>query len=345
MNTKLQVKQLSKQFGNVHALRDITIDVKEGDMLAVLGESGCGKTTLLRSIAGFEDPDHGEIKIDGEVVFDAKTNVAPDKRKIGYVPQEGMLFPHLTVKQNIAFGLTRKERKSNRVQEMLALVNMQGYENRMPNELSGGQQQRIALARAIAPNPKLVLLDEPFSTLDAGLRTTLRAEVKRMLKRVNATSIFVTHDQEEALSMADSTMILVEGRNIQEGTPTMIYYYPNCKKIADFVGDAVYLDGQIEGDHFKGSMGHLEINEVSQSEGSEAKVMIRPEQLEISNDDTGIEATVQDTDFFGHDSLVYLDIKGIGRVKTRILGACQYEVGDKVNVKINGKAQVIETTV
>ncbi|MCY1593258.1 ABC transporter ATP-binding protein [Staphylococcus pettenkoferi] len=345
MNTKLQVKQLSKQFGNVHALRDITIDVKEGDMLAVLGESGCGKTTLLRSIAGFEDPDHGEIKIDGEVVFDAKTNVAPDKRKIGYVPQEGMLFPHLTVKQNIAFGLTRKERKSNRVQEMLALVNMQGYENRMPNELSGGQQQRIALARAIAPNPKLVLLDEPFSALDAGLRTTLRAEVKRMLKRVNATSIFVTHDQEEALSMADSTMILVEGRNIQEGTPTMIYYYPNCKKIADFVGDVVYLDGQIEGDYFKGSMGHLEINEVSQSEGSEAKVMIRPEQLEISNDDTGIEATVQDTDFFGHDSLVYLDIKGIGRVKTRILGACQYEVEDKVNVKINGKAQVIETTV
>ena len=150
MNTKLQVKQLSKQFGNVHALRDITVDVKEGDMLAVLGESGCGKTTLLRSIAGFEDPDHGEIKIDGEVVFDAKTNVAPDKRKIGYVPQEGMLFPHLTVKQNIAFGLTRKERKSNRVQEMLALVNMQGYENRMPNELSGGQQQRIALARALA---------------------------------------------------------------------------------------------------------------------------------------------------------------------------------------------------
>lgn len=345
MNTKLQVKQLSKQFGNVHALRDITVDVKEGDMLAVLGESGCGKTTLLRSIAGFEDPDHGEIKIDGEVVFDAKTNVAPDKRKIGYVPQEGMLFPHLTVKQNIAFGLTRKERKSNRVQEMLALVNMQGYENRMPNELSGGQQQRIALARALAPNPKLVLLDEPFSALDAGLRTTLRAEVKRMLKRVNATSIFVTHDQEEALSMADSTMILVEGRNIQEGTPTTIYYYPNCKKIADFVDDAVYLDGYIEGDHFKGSMGHLEINEVSQSEGSEAKVMIRPEQLEISDDDTGIEATVQDTDFFGHDSLVYLDIKGIGRVKTRILGACQYEVEDKVHVKINGKAQVIETTV
>lgn len=345
MNTKLQVKQLSKQFGNVHALRDITVDVKEGDMLAVLGESGCGKTTLLRSIAGFEDPDHGEIKIDGEVVFDAKTNVAPDKRKIGYVPQEGMLFPHLTVKQNIAFGLTRKERKSNRVQEMLALVNMQGYENRMPNELSGGQQQRIVLARALAPNPKLVLLDEPFSALDAGLRTTLRAEVKRMLKRVNATSIFVTHDQEEALSMADSTMILVEGRNIQEGTPTTIYYYPNCKKIADFVGDAVYLDGYIEGDHFKGSMGHLEINEVSQSEGSEAKVMIRPEQLEISDDDTGIEATVQDTDFFGHDSLVYLDIKGIGRVKTRILGACQYEVEDKVHVKINGKAQVIETTV
>ena len=141
-----------------------------------------------------------------------------------------MLFPHLTVKQNITFGLTRKERKSNRVQEMLALVNMQGYENRMPNELSGGQQQRIALARALAPNPKLVLLDEPFSALDAGLRTTLRAEVKRMLKRVNATSIFVTHDQEEALSMADSTMILVEGRNIQEGTPTTIYYYPNCKR-------------------------------------------------------------------------------------------------------------------
>ena len=176
MNTKLQVKQLSKQFGNVHALRDITIDVKEGDMLAVLGESGCGKTTLLRSIAGFEDPDHGEIKIDGEVVFDAKTNVAPDKRKIGYVPQEGMLFPHLTVKQNIAFGLTRKERKSNRVQEMLALVNMQGYENRMPNELSGGQQQRIALARAIAPNPKLVLLDEPFSACRFENDVTCRSE-------------------------------------------------------------------------------------------------------------------------------------------------------------------------
>src|SRR5699024_8576528 len=246
---KLVVNNLSKRFANVQALDNVSVELEEGKILAVLGPSGCGKTTLLRSIAGFETPDYGSIQVDNRVLFDRRTNIKPELRKIGYVPQHGVLFPHLSVANNIAFGLhsttlSTAERRL-RVAEMLELVGMPGLERRMPHELSGGQQQRIALARALAPSRSLVLLDEPFSALDAGLRQTLREEVKSTLASINATAIIVTHDQEEALSMADSVAVMREGQCVQVADPVTIYQHPTDIKVAKFVGEATLIPADL----------------------------------------------------------------------------------------------------
>src|SRR5699024_441348 len=214
-----------------------------------LGPSGCGKTTLLRVIAGFETPDEGSVQVDKKVLFDGRTNIKPEQRKIGYVPQHGVLFPHLNVAKNISFGLhataLSRAEKRMRVAEMLELVGMPGLEERMPHELSGGQQQRIALARALAPSPSLVLLDEPFSALDAGLRQTLREEVKSTLASINATAIIVTHDQEEALSMAGSVAVMREGQYVQVTDPVTIYQHPTDIKVAKLVGEETLIPADL----------------------------------------------------------------------------------------------------
>lgn len=246
---KLVVQGLNKSFGMVQALKDVNLELEAGKMLAVLGPSGCGKTTLLRSIAGFETPNSGKIFVDERCLFDGRKGVKPEQRKIGYVPQHGVLFPHLSVEKNIAFGLhsmgLSRAKKSQRVQEMLELVGMPGLSQRMPHELSGGQQQRIALARALAPSPSLVLLDEPFSALDAGLRQSLREEVRLMLAQIDATAIIVTHDQEEALSMADSVAVMRQGACIQVASPTDIYQYPADVEVAQFVGEATLIPASL----------------------------------------------------------------------------------------------------
>lgn len=342
---KLHIRDLSKTFQNVHALNNIQVDLTEGHMLSVLGPSGCGKTTLLRSIAGFETPDTGVIEIDGERVFDSSTNKKAEKRRIGYVPQEGVLFPHLSVAQNISFGLSRKERRSYRVDEMLELVGMSGLGKRMPHELSGGQQQRIALARALAPAPSLVLLDEPFSALDAGLRATLREDVKTTLKQIGATSILVTHDQEEALSMADYVAVMRQGTCVQTADPISLYKYPKDINVAKFVGDATVMKAEVFNGNIRSLFGNLPVASGCPTDCELATIMIRPEQFIIGHPDGQIGGHVVKTTFYGHDALVQLKLDhafGGDEVQIRVMGSPEFSPGEYVGLQINGEVMAYE---
>lgn len=336
----LEITSLSKSFSGIQALKEVSIEVATGEMLAVLGPSGCGKTTLLRSIAGFETADSGQIMLGGKIVFGDGIDLKPEKRKIGYVAQEGALFPHLTVEQNIAFGLSRKEKGNGRIAEMLELVGMPGYENRMPQELSGGQQQRIALARALAPSPTLVLLDEPFSALDAGLRASLREDVKKALKATGATAVLVTHDQEEAFSMADVIAVMREGKCIQTSDPVSLYKYPADLDVATFVGDATILQAKVCGGYVHCPLGELAAMKCCTRECENASVMIRPEQFIIGDATDNIRGEVVRTTFYGHDSIVHLRLDpefGGNEIQIRIMGTHKYESGERVGLKIDGE--------
>ena len=219
----LTVVGVAKAFGSTPVLTDVTLSVPSGGFAAVLGPSGSGKTTLLRLLAGFDAPDRGRIALDGETLDDEQHRVPAHRRRIGYVPQEGLLFPHLTVAENVGFGLPRRSRGGSRVTDLLELIGLGGLGHRRPHELSGGQQQRVAVARALAPEPRLILLDEPFAALDASLRDSLRAEIKQLLASLGTTVVLVTHDQEEALSLADIVAILSDGRIVQHASPRAIY--------------------------------------------------------------------------------------------------------------------------
>lgn len=343
----LRIKQLSKTFKNVQALQDITLELEEGQMLAVLGPSGCGKTTLLRSIAGFETPDAGTIEIGEQLVFSDSLNLKPEKRRIGYVPQEGVLFPHMTVAGNIGFSLSRKERRGDRVEEMLELVGMSGLGDRMPDQLSGGQQQRVALARALAPAPSLVLLDEPFSALDAGLRTKLREDIKSMLKAIGATAILVTHDQEEALSMADVVAVMRFGQCVQTADPVSLYKYPTDIQVAKFVGDATIIKAQIFEGNIRSLFGNLPVAHGCPTDCELASVMIRPEQFIIGKPNGQIGGCVQKTVFYGHDVLVHLKLDdqfGGEEVRIRVMGSPYFEPGEYVGLQIDGEVMAYEHT-
>ncbi|MBC8075555.1 MAG: ABC transporter ATP-binding protein, partial [Chloroflexales bacterium] len=230
-----------KQYGAVRAVVDVDLTLASGQLLALLGPSGCGKTTLLRLLAGFEPPDTGTISIGGRQVAGPNGLVPPEQRRVGMVFQDYALFPHLSLKENIAYGLPRSNGRDARVAELLALVGLESLGTRSPHQLSGGQQQRAALARALAPGPAVMLLDEPFSNLDASLRRTVRSEVRRILQAAGATVLFVTHDQEEALSLADQVAVMLEGRILQVGRPATIYERPTTREVAAFVGAANFL--------------------------------------------------------------------------------------------------------
>ena len=239
---------LSKRFGDIVAVDGIDLDLPAGQTLAVIGPSGCGKTTLLRLVAGLETPDGGTVEAEGTLLSGPRRFVAPEQRKVGIVFQEFALFPHLDVAANVAYGVVaRGTDRRRRVAEMLELVGLQGMEGRLPHQLSGGEQQRVALARALAPQPRVLLMDEPFSNLDTDRRVRVRREIKEILRRANATVMFVTHDQEEALFMGDRVAIMRDGRLEQIGTPEDVYHRPATTFVGRFVGAADFLPARVEG--------------------------------------------------------------------------------------------------
>ena len=306
---QLDIDRLSKFIGSVEVLKGIGFHVDAGELVAILGASGSGKTTLLRLIAGFEKLDGGEIRLGHELLASPAVSKPAERRGIGYVAQEGALFPHLCVADNITFGLSRVERRARfRVAELLAMVGLpEHYAGRAPQNLSGGEQQRVALARALAPSPRLLLLDEPFSALDAGLRVETREAVARAIKAAGATAILVTHDQEEALSMGSRVGVLQHGKLAQMSTPEELYHRPVSPYVADFVGDAVFVSGIAENGLVHCALGALRL--VAALNGP-VNVMIRPEQIGLSTEaQSGVPAVLKRVAFFGRDAVVTLGLK------------------------------------
>jgi len=320
--TSVTVRAVTKAFGSCEVLRGIDLVVPQESVTAILGPSGCGKTTLLRLIAGFEVPDSGEILLGGQVVCGDGRFVAAQRRRVGYVPQEGALFPHLDVADNITFGLTGRQRRSgHRVEELLELVGLDPcVRRRFPHQLSGGQQQRVALARALAPGPSLILLDEPFSSLDAGLREGTGRAVVEALKATATTAVLVTHDQSEALSLADQVAVMRDGILAQVGTPYEVYRAPADLGVAEFVGAAVVVDADVVDGGASSDLGPLFV--MAGSERGPARLLVRPEQIELGGSSRpGVEARVVDVSYFGHDAAVRLQVLASGRMVTaRVLG-------------------------
>jgi len=340
--TELRIEGLTKSYGPQapHVLDGLDLTVPGGALAAVLGPSGCGKTTLLRVVAGFLRADAGTVTVDGRVLTGPGVQLPPERRRIGIVPQEGALFPHLSVARNVAFGLTGHDRtaRRHRTEEMLDLVGLSGYGDRMPHELSGGQQQRIALARALAPRPALVLLDEPFNALDSALRAGVRADVRAALRLSGATALLVTHDQQEALSVADLVAVVRDGRVAQCDTPQEVYRRPADPWVAGFVGDAVLLPATAHpGGTADTALGAVPLTE-SAGPGT-GTVLLRPEQLELTEPATAVaHGTVTDVRFYGHDAMVTVTVDGLtDPVDIRAAGPVAVQPGERTGIRVNGE--------
>ena len=335
--SSLEISHLKVSLGNRLILDDLSFSLAEGQIAALLGPSGCGKTTLLRSIAGLIQPSDGTIRFGKQLVSLSSLVMPSHKRKIGYVPQEGALFPHLSVADNIAFGLDRsvftKDQIRQTTKEMLNLIGLNGFENRMPNQLSGGQQTRVALARALAIKPAIVLLDEPFSALDAALRGDLRADVCDLLRKSNATAILVTHDREEALVSADVVALMRDGQIIQQGSPEAVYSTPISPAMAVSTGDALVLDASKMAD---GSTSYL-FNQSTGTAIASGHIVIRPEEIKIERNisATSPKGRISKIDYYGHDAMVSIDIAG-NSLKVRIPGPFDYTVGEEVSLQHAG---------
>jgi iron(III) transport system ATP-binding protein len=342
VNDALVLNGIGHRFGDRVVLHDVDLAVPSGSITAIIGPSGEGKTTLLRIISGFETPHVGTVTIGGRLVSAAGRIVVPaEERGVSLVPQEGSLFPHLSVAGNVAFGLRHRRSPASRrrVAEVLDMVGLGGFEKRRPQELSGGMQQRVALARALAPNPQVVLLDEPFAALDLGLREQVRDETVRALRAVGATVVWVTHDQQEALATADRVAVLLGGTINQVDEPTTIYRKPVSRTVAEFVGDVVVVHGVVEpsGDAITCAFGErLPLD--ARADAGEAHVIIRPEQLEIVERGVAAsrEAVVVGTKFFGHDGIVEVRLDTGDEAMVRVQADHLPNVDDVVAVRVNG---------
>jgi iron(III) transport system ATP-binding protein len=340
----LHIEGLCKSFRDFTVLDGVDLDVAAGSLVAVLGASGSGKTTLLRLIAGFERMDRGRIVIGGQVVADSGLHVAPERRGVGYVMQEGALFPHLSVAENILFGVVPKARRgAGRVAELLDLVGLpQRYAQWQPHRLSGGEQQRAALARALAPEPKLVLLDEPFSALDAALRGDTRRAVAEALRAVGATGILVTHDQSEALSMGSKAAVLRRGRLVQVASPVELYRHPVDAELARFIGDAVLVPGTAAGSVARCGLGALAIG-AGPSEGP-VEVMVRPEQIRLLPPETAgcVHGRVLGVTFYGHDAVAEIALAGVAdmTISARLFSRDLPQPGEAVGIAVQGAVVV-----
>ena len=347
----IDVRAVSKRFGDLEVLRDVDLGVEPGRIVALLGSSGCGKTTLLRTIAGLERPDAGEVRVGDRLLSAAArdVHVPPEKRRVGMVFQDWALFPHLTVAQNVGYGLPRSERRGPRVAAALHMVGLDGLGDRQPATLSGGQQQRVALARALAPQPGVLLLDEPFSNLDSTLRVQVRTEVHQLLADLGVTTVFVTHDQEEAFVLGDEVAVMQAGRIVQQARPAELYARPATPWVATFVGDANLVAGDGRGDHAVTAVGDVALD-VSRTGGSAlgpVEVVLRAEQLRLdplgAADDggRGVPATVQLTEYYGHDTVYLVRPDGAQPVRARAAATPRFGRGDRVLVTYEGPPAVV----
>jgi iron(III) transport system ATP-binding protein len=328
----LECRALSKRYGQVQALEEVDLTLPRGQVLALLGPSGCGKTTALRLITGFDSPDSGTITISGQRVFQPGRSVPPEKRKVGMVFQEGALFPHLTVEQNVAYGLPRRADRKERVHEVLGLVGLENLCHRMPHELSGGQQQRVSLARALAPQPEILLLDEPFSNLDPGLRDQVRRDVREILRASNATAIFVTHDQEEALFIGDAIAMMRQGRIEQVDSPENIFHQPATRFVAEFIGTVDFLPAWRDQDRLATEVGSAIWPDTCPSE-AELEVMVRPDCLDCHPSDQG-QGAICSREFRGAFYLYRVSLPSGHTVRCLLSHTHEYPVGAKVVVEL-----------
>ncbi|MEL6616327.1 MAG: ABC transporter ATP-binding protein [Bacteroidota bacterium] len=341
----LDVHCLTKTFadGALPVVNGLSFEVEDGELLAILGPSGCGKTTALRMIAGFVAPDRGRISLDGRVLADETASVAPEKRDIGFVFQDHALFPHLSVAQNVGFGLRGWSRsdKAARVKEIIGRVGLSGLEDRAPHALSGGQQQRVALARALAPRPRLLLLDEPFSSLDALLRHDMRRALREILHTEGTTAILVTHDQEEALQTADRVAVMQAGRIDQIGTPEAIYATPRTLFVAQFLGQTNLTLAEASGDRAETPFGTLRLHR--EAEGM-VLVALRPEHVAIAPEASGEgrEGVIVERAYKGHDVTYRVQLPPTGIDCLVHSPEAGFAVGDRVRVRATEAAVVLE---
>jgi iron(III) transport system ATP-binding protein len=353
--SSLLITELWKGYAAQPVLKGVDLDVPAGSLTAVLGLSGCGKTTLLRVIAGFERAQSGRVALGARTLDDGHTYVPPERRGIGYVPQEGALFPHLTVRGNVGFGLTREERRGGAVEALLEMVGLAALAERYPHQLSGGEQQRVALARALARKPEVLLLDEPFSSLDASLRTRVREEVHTLLRAQGVTTVLVTHDQEEALSLADSVAVLREGAIVQRGTPDQLYTRPADVELARFLGAVNVIDADFERGVARTLLGRLTLRDDtnggarSASQTGSGTVMVRPEQLEVrargeQASSEGLAGEVQQCRYYGHDALLHIRLDAPGSEQVllaRVQGEQALPAGTPVVLAAHGPVTAV----
>ena len=328
-NLIIRARSVTKSYGSEVVLSDFNLDVWNGSIVGILGISGSGKTTALRLLAGFDKPDTGIIEMRNRVISSEDTFLPPEERNVGMVFQDYALFPHLNVEKNISFGLSRDEIKSGRLEEVLSMCNLETYRNKFPQELSGGQQQRVSLARALAPKPEVILLDEPFTSLDAHMARDLREEVVSLLRQTETTAIIVTHDQEEALSVCDVVSVLENGSVIQSATPQEIYLNPVSQTVANSVGDPNILKGFSVDGRVETSLGTF----VTAYNGA-LDVSIRPECIELLLDSEG-SYVVKECTFYGHDQVISFQNSKGEVFRARSLPNTIYEAGDKVNINIS----------
>ena len=345
----LRVNNLSKRFGEIPAVDNVSFDVEEGSIMALLGPSGCGKTTTLRLIAGFESPEKGNIELNGEVVANSDIFIPPEKRHVGMVFQDYALFPHLSVFDNVAFGLKRNNRNveknknlsiKNGTQKALSLVGLSRFHGKMPHELSGGEQQRVALARALAPEPSILLLDEPFSNLDAALRKKLRSDVKLILKQAGCSTVFVTHDQDEAFLLADQIGLMLNGEVVQVGTPLDVYSNPVNLNAAALLGDTNIIEGIAKSGKVETSIGqHLTNSDVD----GKVNALIRPESITIMASTSGVShGEIIEKEFYGDHEVIIIKLSSEELLRVPHPPNSKFAVGTNVSVKVTSPLNIFK---
>lgn len=337
MSEMLSLKDVQCSYADRVVVRDLSMHVNRGSLVCLLGPSGCGKTTVLRAIAGFHRLDAGEIQLNERPVSSPGFTLPPEKRRLGMVFQDYALFPHLDVAHNIAFGLGQLPNKhqSRIVQAVLEIVGLEGMENRYPHELSGGQQQRVALARALAPQPDLILMDEPFSNLDIDLRERLSEEVRQILKKQGITMVLVTHDQHEAFALGDQVGVMHEGKLLQWDTPYNLYHEPNCRFVADFIGQGVFLDGKLVApDSIETALGIYKGNRAHDwGTGTAVELLLRPDDV-VPDPDSDLQVEILQKAFKGAEILYTLRLPEGGRLLSLFPSHADHRIGEKVGIRI-----------